>query len=154
MKTYSMNDYIYFKLTPKGKEIWDAHNAKMNKLNPGIGWSIPYIGGGWVKRQLWSIIGFFGSRIGAGSDIFIYDITFENPLEDKMKKDEFEQIEKLVLQLREIEKAINPSPVRQCSAYQFLGKPAIGIEKEIGEPALLMYAEKLKAELKELGYEE
>ena len=77
-----------------------------------------------------------------------------NKTEDKMKKDEFEQIEKLVLQLREIEKALKQDGKDLCRYYALMGEEIIFVGKDVAEPALLMYAEKLKAELKELGYED
>ena len=59
-----------------------------------------------------------------------------------MKKGEFEQIEKLVVWLREVETVLS----RTHSV-------SMTIDSGIGVSALELYAEKLKAELKELGYE-
>jgi hypothetical protein len=81
MKTYSMNDAVYYKLTPKGKEIWEKENEEWRKIFPGLSWSIRYIDKEWVRDTLWCCFERFGKYATAGGDVHITDITFDNPLE-------------------------------------------------------------------------
>jgi hypothetical protein len=77
MKTYSMNDTVYFKLTPKGKEIVEGKYKCIGKQ-----YQIEYYSGEWVRDQLWCVFQLFGPHVWMGSnDILITDITFDNPLE-------------------------------------------------------------------------
>jgi len=80
MKTYNMNDTVYFKLTEKGKEIWEEDNKRMKILVPSIDWKIKYYDGEWVKNQLWGLFQMFGEHVVCGADCYITDITFDDPL--------------------------------------------------------------------------
>jgi len=82
MKLYSMNHRVYYKLTEKGKEIWEENNRFLNERVPSYHFCINYIGNDWVADTLWSCFERFGNYISAGTDVCIYDITFENPLEE------------------------------------------------------------------------
>jgi hypothetical protein len=76
---FSMNCNVYFKLTEKGKEIWDNENAKLNKEFLHHSWEIEYHHEDWVKDQLWCVFNRFGQFCSNGMDLCIYDITFYDP---------------------------------------------------------------------------
>jgi len=86
MKTYSMNDYVYYKLTPKGKEIWENINKELKKQIPSQNWKINYYFDDWIKEQLWCCFDRFGKNVYNGCEITIYDITFDDPLIEKENK--------------------------------------------------------------------
>jgi hypothetical protein len=75
MKTYSMNDIFYYKLTPKGKEIME------NRFEKSLGgkYKIEYYSGEWIKDQIWCVFQLFGGQTTWGGDVLIYDITFDDP---------------------------------------------------------------------------
>jgi len=82
MKTYCMNDAVYYKLTPKGKEIWENKNKKLKKKHPTRVWKINYYFEDWIADQLWCCFNRFGGQSGWGGDPLIYDITFDDPLKE------------------------------------------------------------------------
>ena len=84
MKTlYTMNDYVFFKLTDVGKKIWEEENKELKEKYPQYGWELPYFEGEWLKEQLWCLFRRFGEYANAGSDLCITEITFENPIKEK-----------------------------------------------------------------------
>ena len=86
MKTYCMNDIVYYKLTDKGKEILEKHNRYMKGRWPQFNWQIDYLDGGWLKSTLWILFERYGPHSRAGSDCLISDLTFENPLDAENKE--------------------------------------------------------------------
>ena len=86
MKTYSFNDTVYYKLTPKGKEILENKNKELKKQIPSRVWIIDYYFEDWIKDQLWCCFDRFGKNAYNGGEITIYDITFDDPLKEKKDK--------------------------------------------------------------------
>jgi len=83
VEAYTMNDHVYFKLTEKGKKIWEEDNRRMKKRVPSINWQIRYYHGEWIREPLWYVFKKFGKYIEAGADTCIFDITFKKPMEVK-----------------------------------------------------------------------
>ena len=79
MKTYSMNDSVYFKLTERGLEFLIEQNKELKKMHPQLGWHIRYYKDDWMRGQLWALFRRFGSEMEAGRDCFISEITFNDP---------------------------------------------------------------------------
>jgi hypothetical protein len=82
MKTYGMNDTVYYKLTSKGREIWEKENEELKRRIPFLVWKIDYYFEDWIKDTLWSCFARFGKDAYNGNEISIYDITFDDPLKD------------------------------------------------------------------------
>jgi len=84
MKTYGMNDAVYYKLTPKGKEIWEKWEKEFSKMLPNVKLNchVTYYYKDWVKDQLWCCFERFGKHTGLGKEAAVYDITFDDPLKE------------------------------------------------------------------------
>ena len=82
MKIYGMNDTVYYKLTPKGKEIWENRNKELKEKIPSMVWKINYYFEDWIKEELWCCFERFGKYAYNGGEITIYDITFDDPLKE------------------------------------------------------------------------
>lgn len=88
MNKYSMNDYIYFKLTESGQRILDKMAEKFHRENPkmDIKWGPDPWRGDWYKEQLWQLFQWFGGTSYCGGTLAAYDLTFVEPPEEKIKE--------------------------------------------------------------------
>ena len=79
-ESHTMNDYVYYKPTPKGKEIVE----KIYEEALGRKRQLEYYSGEWVKDQLWRVFQYFGRHCYNGADdILIAELTFDDPLKEK-----------------------------------------------------------------------
>jgi hypothetical protein len=168
MKTYNMNNTVYYKLTPKGKEILS------NKYTI----TIKYYFEEWVKDQLWCAFQVFGPHIRLGlGDVLIKELTFEDPLainettqtrslirQDngdninkglKMNKEQLNKIIALHGALEDAEFLLNREENEIFvvpTSHNYCGSEPKKLR--FSKSAFLVYCDKIKQELKELGYEE
>ena len=83
MKTYSLNDMVYFKLTESGHEILRKNAEQFHRDYPktDIQYRPDPFRDDWYRNQLHWILSEFGGRCMAGQLLPISDLTFEDPFE-------------------------------------------------------------------------
>jgi hypothetical protein len=81
MKTYSLNDCVYFKLTEAGHRVLRELSTAFHRDYPHI--DIRYrpepFRGEWYKNQMHWILSTFGGHSLVGGLLPITDLTFEEP---------------------------------------------------------------------------
>lgn len=81
MKTHTMNDCIYFKLTETGHRILNENAEKFHRDFPHIDMKYKWEPwkGEWYKEQLHKIFKEFGAISFNGRLLPVTDLTFEEP---------------------------------------------------------------------------
>ena len=84
MKTFSLNDTVYFKLTESGRKILQESATAFHRANPQVDIRYapePYKGD-WYRNQLHWILSEFGGRSLVGTILPVTDLTFDDPAPD------------------------------------------------------------------------
>jgi hypothetical protein len=81
MKIYTLNDYVYFKMTNTGHRIEQRKAKEFHKENPEIDirYSLEPYKGDWYRTQMHDLFRHFGDRTYVGQLLPIKDLTFEEP---------------------------------------------------------------------------
>jgi len=81
MKTYSLNDYIYFKLTESGHIELNRQAEEFHRTTPqaDIQYKPHEWRKGWYKQQAWWLLQHFGGTSFCGQLLPVSDLTFEEP---------------------------------------------------------------------------
>jgi hypothetical protein len=84
MKTYSLNDTIYFKLTEAGHKELNRQAEEFHLRSPecDIKYKPDSWRGDWYRQQAWWLLQHFGGSSYCGVMLPIYDLTFEEPPEE------------------------------------------------------------------------
>jgi hypothetical protein len=87
MKTYSLNDMVYFKITETGRAVLHRKALLFHKEHPEFDMKYapePWKGE-WYKNQLHWILSEFGDHSYVGQELPVTDITFEEPIEEEVR---------------------------------------------------------------------
>jgi hypothetical protein len=81
VKTYSLNDDVYFKLTESGRKILQEQATAFHRERPNVDirYSPEPFRGEWYKQQAHWILRTFGGRSFVGALLPVSDLTFEEP---------------------------------------------------------------------------